>query len=81
VLQGPGDDDNVRVHRTQERHTIMDTTPSSRKPRVFVVGVDGSEPSIAAFELARVHIEGSRDASLRLPGREPSAPQPMTVPA
>lgn len=30
----------------------MDTTPSPRKPRVIVVGVDGSEPSIAALELA-----------------------------
>ncbi|MFJ6003806.1 universal stress protein [Arthrobacter sp. NPDC092385] len=27
-------------------------TPSPRKPRVIVVGVDGSEPSIAALELA-----------------------------
>ncbi|MBG6226062.1 nucleotide-binding universal stress UspA family protein [Arthrobacter sp. CAN_A2] len=30
----------------------MDTTPSPRKPRVIVVGVDGSEESIAALRLA-----------------------------
>ncbi|MHA7238712.1 universal stress protein [Arthrobacter sp. TMS1-12-1] len=30
----------------------MNTTPSPRSPRVIVVGVDGSEESIAALELA-----------------------------
>ncbi|MFJ6003827.1 universal stress protein [Arthrobacter sp. NPDC092385] len=30
----------------------MDTTPSPRKPRVIVVGVDGSDRSIAALKLA-----------------------------
>ena len=30
----------------------MDTTPPPRKPHVIVVGVDGSEQSIAALELA-----------------------------